>query len=178
MAARRPWPGTPTAGSSWSGAARTLIDGGCFPTVVMLGAAAREVRARADLAGTLAVVNPDWASGMGSSLRAALTVLGRTEVLAALVLLVDQPGVTAAAVHRVARGATADSLVVAGYRGGRRGHPVLLGRSHWAGVAASAVGDAGARTYLRTHAGQLAVVDCADIADDTDVDVSERSTDA
>jgi nicotine blue oxidoreductase len=159
-------------------AARTLIDGGCSPTVVVLGAAARAVRATADLGGTVPVDNPDWADGMGSSLRAALTALARTDAPAALVLLVDQPGVTAAAVRRVARHATPGGLAAAGYRGGRRGHPVLLGRDHWPGVAALAVGDAGARPYLRAHAGRVALVDCADVADDTDLDVPGWPADA
>ncbi|WFE60199.1 nucleotidyltransferase family protein [Micromonospora sp. WMMD712] len=151
-------------------AARTLVDGGCSPTVVVLGAAAQQVRDVADLDGTMPVDKPDWSDGMGSSLRTALAVLASTGAPAALVLLVDQPGVTAEAVRRVARDATAASLVMAAYPGGRRGHPVLLGRSHWAGVAALAVGDAGARAYLRAHAERLRVVDCSGIADDTDVD--------
>jgi CTP:molybdopterin cytidylyltransferase MocA len=144
----------------------TLRAAGVPRTVVVLGAAAAEVRATADLRGALAVDNPDWPTGLASSLRAGLAA---ADGLAALVLLVDMPGVTAAAVRRVTAGAAADSLVTAGY-GDRRGHPVLLGRDHWAGVAASATGDCGARGYLRDHPG-LRVVDCADVADDTDVDV-------
>ncbi|HEY2669678.1 MAG TPA: NTP transferase domain-containing protein, partial [Rugosimonospora sp.] len=42
---------------------------------VVLGAAADEVLAKADLSGATAVVNPDWATGMGSSLRAGLAAL-------------------------------------------------------------------------------------------------------
>jgi nicotine blue oxidoreductase len=57
--------------------------------------------------------------------------------------------------------------------GGRRGHPVLLGRDHWAGVAASAAGDHGARDYLRAHAGTVQVVAVGDVADDVDVDTPE-----
>jgi nicotine blue oxidoreductase len=55
--------------------------------------------------------------------------------------------------------------------GDRRGHPVLLGRDHWAGVAAAATGDRGARDYLRAHAGAVRVVAVGDVADDTDLDV-------
>lgn len=159
-------------------AAGMLAGGGCTPTVVVLGAAAAEVRARADLSGAVLVDNPEWAGGMGSSLRAGLAALARTDAPAAVVLLVDLPGVTAAAVRRVARHATADSLVTAGYPAGRRGHPVLLGRRHWPGVAAVAVGDTGARAYLRAHRDEVRVVDCADVADDADLDVPAGRTDA
>ncbi|GAA0799014.1 nucleotidyltransferase family protein [Spirilliplanes yamanashiensis] len=150
-------------------AAATLRAAGVARTVVVLGAAAAEVRARADLGGAVTVENPDWATGLASSLRAGLAALADADdVDATVVLLVDMPGVTPAAVRRVAAGATAGSLVTAGY-GGRRGHPVVLGRDHWAGVAATATGDAGARDYLRAHA--VTVVDCADVADDRDIDV-------
>ena len=53
----------------------TLRTGGCDPVVVVLGAAADEVRAHADLSGAYVVYNPDWADGMGSSLRTGLAAL-------------------------------------------------------------------------------------------------------
>ena len=50
-------------------------------------------------------------------------------------------------------------LAVAGYEDGT-GHPVLLGRAHWAGVADAADGDVGARPYLAAHADEVVKVDC------------------
>ncbi|GIJ10930.1 4-diphosphocytidyl-2C-methyl-D-erythritol synthase [Micromonospora andamanensis] len=142
---------------------------GCRPVQVVLGAQAPVVRARADLAAAVPVDNPDWASGMGSSLRAGLAALRATEAVAVVVLLVDMPGVTAAAVRRLAAFAAPDALAVAGYGAGR-GHPVLLGRTHWTEVAASAVGDTGARGYLRRRAAELRVVPCDDVAVGGDLD--------
>jgi CTP:molybdopterin cytidylyltransferase MocA len=49
------------------------------------------------------------------------------------------------------------------------GHPVLLGRDHWAGVIDSATGDQGARTYLSRH--EVEFVECGDLASGRDVDV-------
>jgi nicotine blue oxidoreductase len=148
-------------------AAETLRIAGCARTVVVLGARAEEVVSIApDLPET--VVNPDWPTGMASSLRAGLTALtGDGSVDAAVILLVDMPGVTVEAVRRIVAHAAPDALVMGGYQG-RRGHPVLLGREHWAGVAASATGDRGARDYLRAH--EVLVVDVGDVADDTDLD--------
>ncbi|WIM95050.1 nucleotidyltransferase family protein [Actinoplanes oblitus] len=147
-------------------AAETSRRAGCERTLVVLGARAEEVVARADLPET--VINPEWAGGMGSSLRAGLAALSADpSVGAVVVLLVDMPGVTAEAVRRVLAHAAPDALVMGGYRG-RRGHPVLLGREHWAGVAAGATGDRGARDYLRAH--EVLVVEVGDIADDTDLD--------
>lgn len=169
-------------------AAEVLRDGGCDPVVVVLGAAADDVLARARLDGILVVRNENWPSGMASSLHAALTALSTPDdsddsadsepsavdpldaVVAAAVLPVDVPGVTAAAVRRVLAAAgepVAERLVAATYDG-VRGHPVLLGRAHWAGVLATATGDAGARDYLRTH--DVLAVPCEDVAVGTDVD--------
>ena len=87
---------------------------------------------------------------------------------AALVLLVDMPGMTPAALARMAEHAAPDALAVATYDG-VRGHPVLLGREHWAGVAETATGDEGARRYLAAH--RVTEVDCTGLADPTDLDV-------
>jgi nicotine blue oxidoreductase len=156
-------------------AARVLAEAECAPVVVVLGAAADEVRARADLTGVITALNPDWRTGMGSSLRVGLAALADLPgVRAAVVLPVDTPGVTAATVRRViARASTGlpTALVRATYRDGAPGHPVLLGRAHWAGVAELAVGDTGARPYLREH--PPLDVPCADLADGADVDRPE-----
>jgi CTP:molybdopterin cytidylyltransferase MocA len=142
----------------------------CDPVLVVLGARAQEVWQRADLGGAIAIVNAGWETGMASSLQAGLDGLrnlpGRLD--SALVLLVDMPGMTPAALERMAREAAPDALAVATYAG-VRGHPVLLGREHWAGVAESVTGDEGARRYLAEH--DAREVDCTGLADPTDLDV-------
>lgn len=149
-------------------AARVLAGGGCEPVLAVLGAAADEVRERAELRDVQAVFNPDWPSGMGSSLRAALDRLAQVpDVVAALVLPVDMPGVTAEAVRRVREHAAPHALAAASHGRGRS-HPVLLGVDHWRGVAARATGDAGARGYLNDH--EVTLVSCADISEGFDVD--------
>ncbi|SEG12417.1 nicotine blue oxidoreductase [Actinacidiphila yanglinensis] len=160
-------------------AVAVLREGGCDQVHVVLGAAADEVRARADLAGCVLVDNPHWADGMGSSLRAGLASLAAVPVVptAAVIGLVDQPRVPAAAVARViAAGRAADDLpsaLVSAVYEGQRGHPVLFGASRWAGVACSAGGDRGARTYLREHIEQTVLVECADIGDPADIDTPD-----
>jgi molybdenum cofactor cytidylyltransferase/nicotine blue oxidoreductase len=146
----------------------------CDPVLVVLGAQAVEVWRQADLDGATVLANPDWETGMASSLRTGLEGLrgwpGRID--AALLLLVDMPGMTADALRRVAAGAAPDALAVATY-GGVRGHPVLIGRDHWAGVAGTATGDEGARRYLAAH--DVTEIDCTGLADPTDLDVPPRA---
>lgn len=148
----------------------------CPYTVVVLGASADEVRARAHLSGATVIVNSRWSTGMASSLRLGLTALFFTAARAAVVVLVDTPGVTATAVRRVAAGADPMSLVVATYHG-VPGHPVLLGRDHWASIDAQVTYDIGAREYLRRHAAMVRLVPCEDIADGEDLDYYPEPTD-
>ncbi|MEU3469307.1 nucleotidyltransferase family protein [Streptomyces sp. NPDC006687] len=151
-------------------AVRVLREAGCDPVHVVLGASAAEVRERADLSGCVVVDNPDWAEGMGSSLRVGLASLGGTGAGAALVSLVDQPGIGPAAVTRVREAyRSPDSLVAASYDG-ERGHPVLFGAARWADIAATATGDQGARVHLRNHAGEVILVECGDVAAAFDID--------
>ncbi|MFI8812241.1 MULTISPECIES: nucleotidyltransferase family protein [unclassified Streptomyces] len=157
-------------------AVRALRNGGCGPLHVVLGAAADEVRARADLTGCVVTVNPEWETGMGTSLRAGLASLSGTGADAALVLLVDQPGIGAEAVARVRSAYRSWAGLAAASYAGERGHPVLFGAARWADVAAAAVGDRGARTYLRTHRDAITLVECSDVAQAYDIDTVEDLT--
>ncbi len=152
-------------------ALEALRAGGCDPLVVVLGAAAEEAAALVP-DGVRVVVAADWAEGMGASLRAGLAALSGAAT-AALVHLVDLPGIGAPVIARLVEAAAhvPDVLARAAY-GGVPGHPVLLGRAHWDAVRAAAVGDAGARTYLAGHPA-LRLVECGDLATPDDVDTPE-----
>ena len=144
---------------------------GCDETVVVLGAEAD--RARPLLPdGVRVVVAHDWAQGMGASLRAGLEALAPdARPLRCIVTLVDLPDVTAEVVARLlGLPEAADGLARAAYAG-VPGHPVLLGRDHWAGIAATATGDQGARDYLRSR--EVVLVECGDLASGADVDTSQ-----
>ncbi|HLS24329.1 MAG TPA: nucleotidyltransferase family protein [Beutenbergiaceae bacterium] len=164
-------------GTPWlASAAQTLLDGGCSPVVVVLGAAAEEARTLLAGENVQLVIAEDWNSGMGASLRAGLTALdsrdsAASQPSAALIHLVDLPDVDAPVVSRLAKHASPDVLARADYGRGPA-HPVLIGREHWAGVLASAVGDRGARDYLRER--DVLAVDCSDLASGLDVDTPDE----
>ncbi|MEU6439627.1 NTP transferase domain-containing protein [Streptomyces sp. NPDC047046] len=150
--------------------------GGCGRVHVVTGAGAQGARAAGERAGAAPeawVRNPAWETGMGSSLRAGLASLAGTGADAALVLLVDQPGITPEAVARVLAAHEGPATLAAAAYGGERGHPVLLGAAHWAGVAAGAAGDQGARAYLREHAREIRLVECGDLCEPYDIDTPE-----
>ena len=113
---------------------------------------------------------------MGSSLRAGLAAPVLAGCSAVVLVLVDQPGIRASAVRAVADAHRAGAdLAVARYEDGT-GHPVLLGRPHWDGVAEAAEGDVGARPYLATHADEVVTVDCTGHGDARDADTPAELT--
>ncbi len=114
------------------------------------------------------MVAEDWAEGMGASLRSGLASLEDADGDAVVVTLVDLPDVTAEVVRRVTGLGTDPGVLARASYDGAPGHPVLLGRDHWAGVAATATGDRGARDYLADH--DVFVVECGDLATGRDVD--------
>lgn len=153
---------------------QTLLDrglqmlhaGGCVSLVAVLGASPLP---DGWYAATDFVVNPDWESGMASSLR---TGLARASGQAAVVALVDQPGITSEAIRRL-RGAHRPGYAVAATFGSEIRTPVLFDRELWPAVSASVTGDAGARYWLRRHPGRVISVACDDVADPTDLDEPE-----
>jgi nicotine blue oxidoreductase len=150
---------------------RVAREAGCDPVVVVVGAQAAEITRRAVLDEAVVLVNDDWADGMGSSLRVGLAALAELGAAAAVVLLVDQPRVTAQVVSRVVSGPPAPALA-ASYDG-RAGNPVRLDASIWAEVCALAVGDVGARAWMRAHPEGVQVVACDDLGSDDDIDTAE-----
>lgn len=148
-------------------AVRVLRDGGCDPVIVVSGAAPFEV------AGASVVTNPDWATGMGSSLRVGLAVLAGGDAAAVVVSLVDQPGIGPAVVGRVIAAFDAGATVATATYAGARRNPVLLARRTWAEVSRLAEGDAGARPYLAAHPDEVTAVECDDLGDAADIDTPE-----
>jgi nicotine blue oxidoreductase len=141
--------------------------GGCEPVVVVLGAA------HADVPAAHVVTNDDWRTGMGSSLRVGLTALGEVDATAVVVTLVDTPGVTGSVVDRLVSACAAGADVVVATYDGQPRTPVLLARAHWPETAEMAVGDVGARAFLRAHQHLVRHVECGDVGTSDDVDTPE-----
>lgn len=153
-------------------ALQTMVEGGCAPVHVVLGARASEVRALLP-PGTVTVEAADWSSGMGASLRAGLDSLGSVDdrVQAALVQLVDLPWLGPGIVMRLAELSSPGVVARACYEG-VPGHPVLLGRRWWTEIAEGASGDRGARDWLAGRP-DLRLVECGDLGSGADVDTPD-----
>jgi molybdenum cofactor cytidylyltransferase len=99
--------------------------------VVAVGGAADEVRAGVDLSGAEVVVNDAYGSGCASSIAAALEVID-ADVL--VLMLGDQPGVTADTVRTLLAGRGDAPLAICRYDDGL-GHPIAFSRSMFGELA-------------------------------------------
>jgi molybdenum cofactor cytidylyltransferase len=120
--------------------------------VVAIGGSAEAVQDAVDLSGTDVVVNDAYGAGCSSSIAAALGVVDpRCDVL--VLMLGDQPGVTAATVAALLAGRGDAPLAVCRYDDGR-GHPFAFARSVF-GALADLHGDKGVWRLLDQRAGEV-----------------------
>jgi CTP:molybdopterin cytidylyltransferase MocA len=124
--------------------------------VVVLGAHEVETSAQT-------VHCPQWELGRGASLRCGLAALGN-DAQAAVVVLVDGPDLSPAAIDRIVEvWRESGAEVVAATYGGNRGHPVLLARPVWERIP-----DEGARSL------PALLVPCDDLGPPGDVDFADE----
>ena len=137
--------------------------------VVVLGAGADAVLEGANLHGARPVVCEDWAEGQAASLRAGLAALDGVE--AAVVVLGDQPRVSARAIARVLAARGDGAAAVRATYDGLPAHPIVLERALFSRLAALE-GDVGAREVLATVA--VREVACDGLGRPDDVDTPEQ----
>jgi CTP:molybdopterin cytidylyltransferase MocA len=143
-----------------------LREGGADPIIMVTGAAP------VSLPGVITAHNPNWRTGMGSSLREGLETLPADRE-AVVIALVDQPLIGPEAVRRLIAAFTAGAEVVVACYAGQPRNPVLIARPHWAEAAAAAQGDAGARGFLRARSDLVLAVECGDVGRPDDLDTPE-----
>jgi molybdenum cofactor cytidylyltransferase len=162
------WGGRPLARA----AAEPALAARLAPIVAVVGAARAEVEAAlADLP-LQVVANPDYAAGQSTSLRAGIAALD-PDADAVVVLLGDQPFVTAAIVERlVAEWHASQASIVAPVYAGQRGNPVLFARAVFPELLAIQ-GDQGARSVLAADPSRIHPVAFDDPRPLADIDTLE-----
>lgn len=163
-----PWQGRPLVRH----VAETALASQLASLVVVVGAEAPAVRQTlADLSGPITVTTcPDYAQGLAASLRCGLSALPATTA-GAVVLLVDQPHITAGLIDRLISAFVVTPMapaVIPRYRG-RRGNPVLLAAQLFAELQ-TLVGDVGARAVLARYTATVRWLDVDDPAVVEDLD--------
>jgi molybdenum cofactor cytidylyltransferase len=139
--------------------------------LVVTGYEAGPIEAVAGAAGMGTLHNPDHASGMLTSVQAAVRALPSAAAL--LVALGDQPLVRPETIDALLDAYAASPLgLVAPAHGGRRGNPVLLDRHHFAELLALPP-DAAPRVLLARHPEDLLHVEVGDSGILVDLDTPE-----
>lgn len=150
-----PWGGTTILGQTLANLRQSRVR----DIVVVTGAHARAVATVAADHEARAAHNPDWrGAGMARSVQTGLRALA-DDVQAMLVVLADQPMIGPAVVGAVidAHQSGGHALVAPAYRG-RRGHPVLFARAHFAALLALPA-NASPRALLESPHAALHLVD-------------------
>jgi CTP:molybdopterin cytidylyltransferase MocA len=148
----------------------------CSPVIVVLGAAAADIRSRAARPATFAV-NPRWALGQTTSMQCGLRAVP-ADAEGVLFTLVDHPAVSPATIHALLAGNR--PLVRVPRFGNRRGHPIWFSRRLIPEFLALPE-TAAARDVVRSHAAETEFLDVDDpgiLADIDDAEAYRRLTGA
>jgi molybdenum cofactor cytidylyltransferase len=141
--------------------------------VVVLGANADRIGEQVAMGRARAIVNPDHEAGMSTSLRAGLGALG-DRVVRAMVILGDQPAISAALLDELLDLQASSGLPAAALSfGGLLHPPVVMERVLWAGLRALE-GDVGCRALIRARPELVAALPASgDGRHPVDVDTAE-----
>lgn len=135
-------------------AARTAIEAGLFPVVIITGEFDRQIREAVKDLPVDVIHNSDFATGQASSIRTGLENLPRSAG-GAIFVLVDQPLVTPEVIHQlklVHAGTLAP--VIAPEIDGKRGNPVLFDRATFKDLSKIS-GDEGGRQIFSKYSPRL-----------------------
>lgn len=144
----------------------------CFPTVVVLGAHVGAIAPLCDYPDLNVIQNPNWQTGMASSIRSGVEFVETMfpAVDRILLALVDQPFVEAEHYYALVEASEdAPDKVVAAFYGGQVGAPMVFPRRYFP-MLARLRGDQGARAVVRElPASEVVQVPMAVAAVDWDV---------
>lgn len=140
------------------------------PVLAVTGHMAAEVSAALAGLDVTVVANPDYATGLASSLKAGIRALS-SDCDAALILLGDMPQITQAHIDTLIAAFTPDAIVVP-VHAGRQGNPVLWPARYFPELL-QLDGDAGAKRLIGTHAAHVREIDLGTDAIFADIDTPE-----
>ena len=130
---------------------------GCNPVVVVTGAHAEELEKELHGLDLRTANNPEWESGIGSSVRAGIRAVMETndKVTALVLMLCDQPHVTSDVLRGLvtAHRATGREIIASSY-GGTFGVPALFGRAFFPELV-RLENEAGAKQVIQRHLAEV-----------------------
>jgi molybdenum cofactor cytidylyltransferase len=140
------------------------------PLLVVTGHQAADVIAALSSFDLTLIDNPDYATGLASSLRTGIRALPEATD-GVLVLLADMPRITAAHIDKLIAASASGKIIVPVHEG-ERGNPVLWPARYFPELLALE-GDAGAKRLLTTHAADVHEIDLGTDAIFLDIDTPD-----
>ena len=140
----------------------------CFPLVVVVGANPDAVRAALDGSGAAIVENPRWKQGMGTSIQAGLRILDARGVDGVILMLADQPLITATILNRLVElHEQSEQPIVTAEYADTVGVPVLFDRTYFPQLYALEP-DKGCKGIILKYRSYTAALDCPEAGFDVD----------
>jgi molybdenum cofactor cytidylyltransferase len=137
---------------------KAALDSIARPVIVVLGFEAEKIKDNID--GAQVIVNPDWQEGMSSSIRCGIQALDRADPSAegTIILVSDQPYITSALLNELVteHRKTGEPIVASSYDN-TLGVPALFHKSIFA-MLLQLKGDAGAKSIIQQHSGDVGMV--------------------
>lgn len=141
--------------------ARLAMETGCAPILVVLGYEAARMKQELHGLDTKIVINADWQSGMGSSLRCGVEALQQQTPVPerVLLLLSDQPRLSINILRSLITNSTHEhSPITASRYADRLGVPAVFHKSMYAALQC-VKRDKGARQIIQQHQDQVVSID-------------------
>ncbi len=150
-------------------AVQAALDAGANPVIVVLGSDEEKVRAAiAGMANVSTCVNPDWKTGLSSSIKSGLDcITHNANVDGVLVTLSDQPRVTAPVLRKLTESFVAGHRLVAAAYDGVIGVPAIFGKEFLEELSGLS-GDFGAGGWLRARGNDVRSIPMTDASFDVD----------
>jgi molybdenum cofactor cytidylyltransferase len=150
--------------------ARLVLEAGCSPVITVLGYEAERMQQELANLKAIPVINPDWRSGMGSSLRRGIQALLQQNPVPdrVLLLLTDQPRLSAEVLTSILKqSASEDAWITASTYAGRQGVPAVFRKPLYAALQ-GVKGDIGARQIIQQYQDHATLIDFPEGAIDID----------
>ena len=155
--------------------ARLAVEAGCAPVFVVLGYEAEQMCPELNGLSVETITNCDWEEGMGSSLRCGVAAAQRVGADGVLVLVCDQPRLTAEHLRALlGRHCEGQASITASHYEGHVGVPAVFAASLFPELL-QIEGDRGARQVIERHEQAVQAVDWPEGA--VDVDLPEQLRD-
>ncbi|MDY6898110.1 MAG: nucleotidyltransferase family protein [Cyanobacteriota bacterium] len=144
----------------------------CKPVVVVLGAYAEKVKLEIDKLPVQIIENPDWETGMASSIRAGISTINQNNINldAVIIALADQPLIPEAVFNElIQKYQETENKIIASAYDDIVGVPALFDKNLFLELM-DIKGDRGAKALIRKYQDEVLTIPVAEAAIDIDTE--------